>query len=152
MSLQMAKFHSFSWLGKSPVCLSKRMWVYLGRGWGQWKEPPNSHLLSQAQTTASMRGWADNSQRRYDRKAIVIKTLPSNAGGAGSILGQGAKISHSSWPKKQNVKQSILLQIHLRFFKWSAIKKKTKKKEGLWEFLRLPHFPLSCDIMNIQTS
>ena len=35
----------------------------------------------------------------------VIKTLPSNAGGVGSIPGQGAKISHASWPKKQNMKQ-----------------------------------------------
>ena len=33
----------------------------------------------------------------------VVKTLPSNAGGAGSIPGQGEKIPHASWP--QNVKQ-----------------------------------------------
>ena len=37
---------------------------YLGKGWGQWEEPPNSHLLSQAPTTASMRHWGDNSWRR----------------------------------------------------------------------------------------
>ena len=30
----------------------------------------------------------------------VVKTLPSNAGGASSIPGQGAKIPHASWPKK----------------------------------------------------
>ena len=35
----------------------------------------------------------------------VVKTLPSNAGGAGSILGRGAKIPHSYWPKNQNIKQ-----------------------------------------------
>ena len=36
----------------------------------------------------------------------VVKTSPSNAGGAGSIAGRGAKIPHASRPKNQNVKQS----------------------------------------------
>ena len=31
----------------------------------------------------------------------VVKTLPSNAGGVGSIPGWGAKMPHSSWPKKK---------------------------------------------------
>ena len=35
----------------------------------------------------------------------MVKILPSNAGGAGSIPGKGAKISHASQPKNQNVKQ-----------------------------------------------
>ena len=35
----------------------------------------------------------------------VVKTSPSNAGGAGSIPGWGAKIPHASWPKNQNIKQ-----------------------------------------------
>ena len=35
----------------------------------------------------------------------VVKTSPSNAGGAGSIPGWGAKIPHASQPEKQNVKQ-----------------------------------------------
>ena len=35
----------------------------------------------------------------------MAKTSPSNAGGAGSIPGQGGKISHASWPKKNgNIK------------------------------------------------
>ena len=34
----------------------------------------------------------------------VVKTSPSNAGGEGSIPGQGAKIPHPSWPKNQNVR------------------------------------------------
>ena len=38
----------------------------------------------------------------------VVKTLPSNAGGASSIPGQGAKIPHASGPKNQNIKQAIL--------------------------------------------
>ena len=35
----------------------------------------------------------------------MVETLPSNAGGMGSIPGQGAKIPHASQPKKQNIKQ-----------------------------------------------
>ena len=34
----------------------------------------------------------------------VVKTSPSNAGGTGSIPGQGAKIPHASMPKNQNTK------------------------------------------------
>ena len=33
----------------------------------------------------------------------VVKSSPSNAGGAGSIPGQGAKILCASWPKNQNI-------------------------------------------------
>ena len=35
----------------------------------------------------------------------VGKTLPSNAGGAGSTPGWRAKVPHASWPKNQNIKQ-----------------------------------------------
>ena len=35
----------------------------------------------------------------------MVKTSPSNAGGAGLIPGQGAKIPHGLQPKNQNVKQ-----------------------------------------------
>ena len=35
----------------------------------------------------------------------MVKTSPSNAGGAGSIPGRGAKIPHASWPRNQNIKQ-----------------------------------------------
>ena len=35
----------------------------------------------------------------------VVKTPPSSAGGVGSIPGRGAKISHASRPKNQNIKQ-----------------------------------------------
>ena len=36
---------------------------------------------------------------------LAVKTLPSNAGGVGSIPGQEAKIPHGWWPKKQNIQQ-----------------------------------------------
>ena len=32
-----------------------------------------------------------------------LETSPSNAGGAGSIPGWGAKIPHASWPKNQDI-------------------------------------------------
>ena len=35
----------------------------------------------------------------------VVKPSPSSAWGTGSVPGQGAKIPHASWPKKQNIKQ-----------------------------------------------
>ena len=35
----------------------------------------------------------------------MVKTLPSNAGGASSIPGQGDKIPHALWPKNQTMKQ-----------------------------------------------
>ena len=38
----------------------------------------------------------------------MVKTLPSNAGGAGSIPGQGAKIPPASQPKTQNLKTEAI--------------------------------------------
>ena len=35
----------------------------------------------------------------------MVKTSPSNAGGAGLIPGQEAKIPHTSGPKDQNLKE-----------------------------------------------
>ena len=35
----------------------------------------------------------------------VVKTSPSNSGGADSIPGQGTKIPHASQPKNQNIKK-----------------------------------------------
>ena len=37
----------------------------------------------------------------------VAKTSPSNAGGAGSIPGGGARIPHASWP--ENIKTEAIL-------------------------------------------
>ena len=38
-----------------------------------------------------------------------VKTLPSSAGGAGSISGLGAKVSHALWPKRQNIRHSSVV-------------------------------------------
>ena len=56
----------------------------------------------------------------------VIKTSPSDAGGAGLIPVQGVKIQHVSQPKKQNIKQKQYCnRFHEDFKKWSTSKKKS---------------------------
>ena len=47
----------------------------------------------------------------------MVKTLPSNAGGAGSIPGRGAKIPHASQPKNQNIKQKQYCNAFKKDFK-----------------------------------
>ena len=39
----------------------------------------------------------------------VVKTSPSNEGGAGSIPGGGARIPHASWPESQEHKIRAIL-------------------------------------------
>ena len=39
----------------------------------------------------------------------VVKTSPSNAGGAGLIPGLGAKIPYASWPEKPKRKTEAIL-------------------------------------------
>ena len=39
----------------------------------------------------------------------VVKTSPSNAGGAGSIPGRGAKIPRDLWPKKPKHETETIL-------------------------------------------
>ena len=39
----------------------------------------------------------------------VVKTLPPNAGGGGSIPGWGAKIPHASWSKKKKKSRSTIV-------------------------------------------
>ena len=53
----------------------------------------------------------------------VVNTLPSNAGGAGSIPGWGAKIPHASGPKIQNIKQKQYCKIFNKDFKNGPLKK-----------------------------
>ena len=38
----------------------------------------------------------------------VVRTLTSNAGGVGSIPGGVAKIPHASWPKNQNINNTVI--------------------------------------------
>ena len=65
----------------------------------------------------------------------MVKTSPSNAGGAGSIPGRGAKIPHASRPKKQNIKQKQYCnKFNKDFKKMVHIKKNLKKNSLLLEF------------------
>ena len=55
--------------------------------------------------------------------------LPSNAGGAGSIPGRGAKVPHASQPKNQNIKQKQYCNKFHKDLKMVHIKKNLKKKK-----------------------
>ena len=59
----------------------------------------------------------------------VVKTLPSNAGGAGSIPGWGDEILHASYPKNQNIKQKQYYNKLNKDFKNGPHQKKKKKRE-----------------------
>ena len=58
----------------------------------------------------------------------MVKTSPSNAGGAGSIPGQGAEIPHASWPKTQNINRSNIVTNSIKTLKMVHIFKKSGKK------------------------
>ena len=60
----------------------------------------------------------------------VIKTLPSNAGGLGSIPSWGDKIPHASGPKNQNVKQKKCHNKFNKDFKNGLYIKKKKLKDN----------------------
>ena len=82
----------------------------------------------------------ENYQIRDFPSGPVIKTWPSNAGGAGSIPGQGAKIPPALWPKTQNIKQKQYRNKFNKDFKKSLKsgphqEKYFKKKQGYY----VPH-------------
>ena len=59
-----------------------------------------------SQQTVRWKGTGENSEMKINLRGDfpggpVVKTLPSNAGGAGSIPGQEAKIPHASQQKKK---------------------------------------------------
>ena len=56
--------------------------------------------------------WLKNIPHRDFSGSPVVKTVPPNAGSAGSIPGQGAKIPHASQSKNQKHEtEAILWQI-----------------------------------------
>ena len=59
----------------------------------------------------------------------MVKTSLPNAGGAGSVPGQGAKIPHASQPKDQNIKQKQYCNKFGEDFKNGPHQKKKKKKK-----------------------
>ena len=66
----------------------------------------------------------------------MVKTSSSNAGGVGSIPGQGAKIPHASWSKSQNIKQKQHCDKFNKDFKNGPHQKKknSKKKNTSYQF------------------
>ena len=62
----------------------------------------------------------------------VVKTSPSNAGGAGSIRDWEARIPHALWSKNQNIKQKQYCNISDKDFKNDPTSKTKilKKKKG----------------------
>ena len=61
----------------------------------------------------------------------VVKTPPSNAGGEGSVPGQGAKISRASWLKNPKHNTETI--------QWKIQKRLKKKKKNK------PHSPAAVD-------
>ena len=54
----------------------------------------------------------------------MVKTSSSDAGGAGSIPGRGAKIPHASQPENQNIKQKQYCNKFNKDFKNGPFQKK----------------------------
>ena len=59
----------------------------------------------------------------------MVKTLPSNAGAAGLIPGQGAKIPRAWGPKNQNIKQKQYCNKFSKDFKNGPHQKIFRKEE-----------------------
>ena len=61
----------------------------------------------------------------------MVKTSPSNAGGASLIPGQGPKVPHASWPKTQNIHNcSNIVTNSIKSLKMIHIKKSLKECRG----------------------
>ena len=73
-------------------------------GWSLW-EVFGVRLGRQSGTLMmELVSWLEEEERDFPG-GPVVKTSPSNAGGASLIPGQGAKIPYASRPKNQNIKQ-----------------------------------------------
>ena len=58
----------------------------------------------------------------------MVKTSPSNAGGADSVPGRGAKVPHAWGPKTQNLKHKHCCNKFSKDFKNGPHQKKKKTK------------------------
>ena len=67
----------------------------------------------------------------------MVKTSTSNAGGAGSIPGRGAKIPHASGPNNQNIKQKQYCNKFNEDFKKNGPHQKLLKKIRLCLLIEL---------------
>ena len=74
-----------------------------------------------------------NQRQRDFPGGPVFKISPSNAGGAGSIPGQGAKVPHAVWPKKLKHKtRSIIVTNLIKTLTMVHIKKNLLKPNKRW--------------------
>ena len=62
----------------------------------------------------------------------VVKTLISNAGGAGSILGQGTKIPHACGQKMKPQNRRNIAKSSIKTLKLVHIGKKKKRNHTKW--------------------
>ena len=67
-----------------------------------------------------MRKFSEKNYYRNFPGNAVVETSPSNAGDAGWIPGWGTKISHASWPKKQNIKHITIVTSSIKTLKMFA--------------------------------
>ena len=82
-----------------------------------------------------------NSQHFFVKTAIdrdftggpVVKTSPSNAGGTGLIPGWGAKISHASLAKNQNIKQKQGASLVAQWLTLCLLMQGTRVRALVWE-------------------
>ena len=85
--------------------------------------------------------WKDAQHRQSSGRDFpggpVVKTLPSNAEGAGLIPGRGAKIPHALGPKNQNIKQKQYCNKLNRDFKNGPHQKNLLKKSS-WKYESKP--------------
>ena len=70
----------------------------------------------------------------------MVKTLPSNPGGAGSIPGQGAEIPHTSGQKTKTKQKQYCNKFNKDFKNGPYQKKKNSKKKNTSYQFGLPLF------------
>ena len=75
----------------------------------EWKKVFIIHLTDKEVLSKHRKELVQISNKKTEAKGFpggpVVKTMPSNAEGAGSIPGLGSGIPHASQPKNQNMKQ-----------------------------------------------
>ena len=77
----------------------------------------------------------NNNNNRDFPGGPVVKILPSNVRGAGSIPGWGAKIPHTTRPKNQNIKQQQYWnKFNQDFKKWCTSKKSLKDNNNIIKY------------------
>ena len=110
---------------------------YTSLGWQSKKSdyPGQGQLSHRAWMRGRSDGWEIDGQEEAWGDfpgSPVVKIEPSNAGGWGLIPGWGAKISHASQSKKQNIKLNQYCNKFNKDFKNDTHWKLYVKKEGYW--------------------